>query len=98
MLIIQQADSQGFPRLHCGCQSYAKNEPFYIPKQLRNALMVRWPCGPVSKVSISDAVKSDPEFQAAWNGLVWLSDNSEERAKTRFYESHQGYERNPKAH
>ena len=71
------------------------NEPSYIPKQLRYTLMVKWPGGPVTKVSISDAVKSDPEFQAAWNGLVWLSDNSEERAKTRFYESLRGYERNP---
>ena len=57
------------------------NEPFYIPKQLRTALMVKWPGGQVTKGSISEAVKSDSEFQAAWNALVCLSDNSKERAK-----------------
>jgi len=70
------------------------NEPFYIPKQLCTALMVKWPGGPVTKGSISEAIKSDPEFQAAWNALVCLSDNSEERAKNRFYESLRGYKRN----
>ena len=70
------------------------NEPLYIPKQLRTVLMVKWPGGPATIGSISDAVKSDPEFQAAWNALVCLSDNSEERAKNRFYESLRGYKRN----